>query len=753
MKNTTVALTGNPNSGKTTLFNRITGSKHKVGNWPGVTVERLEGDYTFRDVHYDAVDLPGIYSFSVYSADERVSREYILNDKPDVVINVVDATNLERNLYLTTQLLEMKVPMVIALNKMDAADRRKLRMEIDHLAKCLDCPVIPVSAARGEGMDELRQAVAEVAKSRHIPQTKISYNHEIEESLERLEIATATIAAEAGVNNRWLSVKLLEGDALAVELTGGHFENAVLAENQHIHKHTGEDADLVIADGRYGFIHGLARDVIKRDTEFRHTMSDLVDRVVLSRPLSIPIFLLVMYFVFWLTIQVGGPFIDFFDGFTGAIFVDGFRALLEHWHSPDFLTLILADGLGGGIQMISTFIPPVFFIFLCLSLLEGSGYMSRAAFVMDRMLRTIGLPGKAFIPMLVGFGCNVPAILAARTLERKRDQILTILLNPFMSCGARLPVYTLFAVIFFPQHRGPVVFGMYLTGVLVAVLSGLLFKKTLFPGEVSTYVMELPPYHMPPFSVILHDTWTRLQDFIWRAGKAIVVIVALLQIVLSVTTDGRISTTEPQNSLVSAASRKMVPLFEPMGMDKENWPAVVGLVSGVFAKEAVIATLNSLYTQVDTDVQPEVEAVDGYSLRDMSAAIKESFVAIPTGLVALFATGEAEDIADESQRWAYKRYFKNQASVLAYLIFILLYVPCGATLAAIARETNWKWMTFSACYMCGIAWVVSTLFYQLVTFSAHPGQSLGWVAIFTVAGIIFYAALKAAGKRITFDGI
>lgn len=751
MKNLTVALTGNPNCGKTTLFNRITGSRHKVGNWPGVTVERLEGDYTFQDIHYDAIDLPGIYSFSVYSADERVSREYILTEKPDVVINVVDATNLERNLYLTTQLLEMKVPMVIALNKMDAADRRKLKVDYEHLAKHLDCPVIPVCAARGEGMEALRRAVAKVANTRHIPQTKVSYNHEIEESLERLEKAAASSAHIAGVNKRWLAVKLLEEDELAIQLTEGYFTNAVHAENKHIKKHTGEDADLVIADGRYGFIRGLARDVIKRDEEFRQTMSDLVDRIVLSRPLSIPIFLLVMYFVFWLTIQVGAPFIDFFDGFTGAIFVDGFRALLEHIHTPEFITLLLADGLGGGIQMVSTFIPPVFFIFLCLSLLEGSGYMSRAAFVMDRMLRTIGLPGKAFIPMLVGFGCNVPAILAARTLERKRDQVLTILLNPFMSCGARLPVYTLFAVIFFPEHRSYVVFGMYLTGVLVAVLSGLLFKKTLFQGEVSSYVMELPPYHMPPFTVILHDTWTRLKDFIWRAGKAIIVIVALLQVVMSVTVDGRISTDEPQNSIVSAASRKMVPIFQPMGMDTDNWPAVVGLVSGVFAKEAVIATLNSLYTQVDLDETPDAMTSATYSRADLVSDLKASFAAIPEGLSALFAKEASQDIADEAQRWAFKRYFKNSPSVLAYLIFILLYVPCGATLAAIARETNWKWMTFSAFYMCGVAWVVSTLFYQLVTVTAHPLPTLGWVALFGVLGTAFYIALKAAGKRISFD--
>lgn len=751
MKNVTVALTGNPNSGKTTLFNRITGSKHKVGNWPGVTVERLEGDYTFQGIHYDAVDLPGIYSFSVYSADERVSREYILNERPDVVINVVDATNLERNLYLSTQLLEMKVPMVVALNKMDAADRRKLKVAFEHLAKHLDCPVIPVSAAQGEGMEALRQAVENVANNRHIPQTKVCYNHEIEESLERLETATANFAREAGVDNRWLAVKLLEGDELATHLTEGHFKNAVRAENKHIHKHTGEDADLVIADGRYGFIRGLARDVVKRDAEFRQTMSDLVDRIVLSRTFSIPIFLLVMYFVFWLTIQVGGPFIDFFDSFTGAIFVDATRGLLERIHTPEFLTLLLSDGLGGGIQMVSTFIPPVFFIFLCLSLLEGSGYMSRAAFVMDRMLRAIGLPGKAFIPMLVGFGCNVPAILAARTLERKRDQILTILLNPFMSCGARLPVYTLFAVIFFPQHRSYVVFGMYLTGVLVAVLSGLLFKKTLFHGEVSTYVMELPPYHIPPFTVILHDTWTRLKDFLWRAGKAIVVIVALLQVVMSVTIDGRISTDEPHESIVSAVSRQMVPLFEPMGMDKENWPAVVGLVSGVFAKEAVIATLDSLYTQADIEAQPDAAPSASYGPRDLGQAIKASFAALPEGLSALFAKGAAADTADEQQRWAFKRFFKDAPSVLAYLIFILLYIPCGATLAAIAREINWKWMTFSACYMCGIAWFVSTLFYQLATFGAHPGPSLMWLGILTLTGFIFYAALKAAGKRITFD--
>ncbi|MEN8256167.1 MAG: ferrous iron transport protein B, partial [Verrucomicrobiota bacterium] len=419
MRNLKIAIAGNPNCGKTTVFNALTGARQRVGNWPGVTVERVMGEYSHCDATVEATDLPGIYSFSALSPDEEVARKHILFDTPDVVVNVIDASNLERNLYLTTQLLEMDVPVVVALNMMDMAKQRGIRIEVDHLETHLGCPVIPIVASKKRGIDELREAICSISKSQRKPGVWIAYEKDIEEVIRAMEVSLAEVALSKEVSARWLAVKLLEKDELAAEILGA--DKAQLPDlDEHLRKVeriVGEDADMIIADGRYGFIHGLALDVTAGSDKMRKTFSDAVDRVVLNKVLGFPVFFFVMYLVFALTINVGGPFIDFFDGLCGTIFVDGFGHLLESIHAPAWSVAILAEGLGGGIQTVSTFIPPIFFIFLCLSFLEDSGYMSRAAFVMDHFLRTIGLPGKAFIPMLVGFGCNVPGIMATRTLE------------------------------------------------------------------------------------------------------------------------------------------------------------------------------------------------------------------------------------------------------------------------------------------------------------------------------------------------
>ncbi len=454
MKKYTIAIAGNPNCGKTTLFNALTGAKQRVGNWPGVTVERIEGSFKHQGYSIDVIDLPGIYSFSAYSLDEKVSREYILFEKPDLVVNIVDATNMERNLYLTTQLLEMQIPVVVTLNMMDVAKQKKIRIEIEHLATHLGCPVIPIVATKKQGINELKDEIIAAAERHEISRTQVLYDSVVEDAIEKIMEKSAPFALDNNVYNRWLAIKLLESDELAISMTKNKLEDIIVPEVAKIEKHTRSDVDIVIADGRYGFIHGLTRDVVHRDSEIRKNISDFIDKFVLNRFLSIPIFFGVMYLIFMLTINVGAPFIDFFDGFMGTIFVDGFGHLLTYLNFPQWLTTILASGIGGGIQTISTFIPPIFFMFLSLSILEDSGYMSRAAFVMDRFMRFIGLPGKAFIPMLVGFGCNVPAIMATRTLENNRDRILTILINPFMSCGARLPVYALFATVFFPGKGG-----------------------------------------------------------------------------------------------------------------------------------------------------------------------------------------------------------------------------------------------------------------------------------------------------------
>lgn len=740
----TIALAGNPNCGKTTVFNALTGSRQRVGNWPGVTVERMEGFYADSEGQVQVVDLPGIYSFSAFSNDERVARRYILDHGPDVVVNVLDATNLERNLYLTTQILEMGVPVVVALNMMDRAEHRHIKIEMDHLSEHLGCPVIPIIASRNEGIKVLQKAIREKAKQARPPEFRVTFDPIIEQGLNVIETAAKPYAEETKVPPRWLAVKLLEQDSRARELTRGELEPLLRQETLRIEKHMGEDIDLITADGRYGFIHGLARDVVRRGTEIRRHLTDVVDQFVLNRALGIPVFIGVMYLVFLLTIQVGAPFIDFFDQLCGVLFVDGIRHLLQGLSLPAFVVTLLADGVGGGIQTVATFIPPIFFIFFCLSILEDSGYMARAAFVMDRLLRVIGLPGKAFLPMLVGFGCNVPAIMAARTLENERDRILTVLINPFMSCGARLPVYTLFAVVFFPDHASTVVFGLYLVGIALAIITGLLFKNTLLQGDATTFVMELPPYHLPTLRGILYHTFTRLKSFVLRAGQIIILAVMVLNVLQAFDTHGRPGNTDPAQSALAAAGRWTTPVFHPMGITEDNWPATVGLLVGILGKEAVVGCLSSLYIQPGGSAQQD----EAFGPR-----IKAAFRAIPDGFSQWLDKESDQDNlrmvpAEQGVSARLKEAFITKTAAMAYLLFVLIYMPCVAVLGAMFREVGWRWAVFSASYLTALAWWVATAFYQTATFTAHPASSASWLGILLVAAIVISALLRRIGKNI-----
>ncbi len=762
MSSLKIALVGNPNCGKTTVFNALTGARQRVGNWPGVTVERVIGEYTHCDATVEATDLPGIYSFSALSPDEEVARKHILFDTPDVVVNVIDASNLERNLYLTTQLLEMDVPVVVALNMMDMAKQRGIRIELEHLAKHLGCPVIPIVASKKRGIEELQDSICKISKTHHTPGVRVAYEKDIEKVLRSLELSLGDIALSNKVSPRWLAIKLLEKDELAMEIIGA--DKALLpdltAELKKVERIVGEDTDMIIADGRYGFIHGLARDVTAGSDKMRKTFSDAVDRIVLNRVLGFPVFFFVMYLVFAITINVGGPFIDFFDGLCGTIFVDGFAHLLNSINTPAWLVAILAEGIGGGIQTVSTFIPPIFFIFLCLSFLEDSGYMSRAAFVMDHFLRTIGLPGKAFIPMLVGFGCNVPGIMATRTLESRRDRILAVLMNPFMSCGARLPVYTLFAAAFFPQRGGVIIFSIYLIGIGLAVITGLLFKRTLLRGEATSFVMELPPYHMPTLSGVMYHTWHRLKSFLIKAGKVILLIVAVLGFLNSLGTDGSFGNNDSKNSVLSAMSRAVTPVFRPMGIQDENWPATVGLFTGIFAKEAVVGTLDSIYAQLESaENKGEIAAENNGAEFDFWAGIIDAFAAIPSGFEGFWdglkdplglsgAMHEMEETEQSSYSTMIERFGEHGTkAAYAYLLFILIYCPCVAALAAIGRELGLRWMLFAITYLTVLAWVIATGYFQLATFTVNPSASAGWLALCFTILVLFYVGLRVAGNK------
>jgi ferrous iron transport protein B len=516
--------------------------------------------------------------------------------------------------------------------------------------------------------------------------------------------------------------------------------------------------DILATDARYGFVNKISQSCVNKIHEVSRGMTNKIDKWVLNRYLGIPFFLLVMYLMFMITINIGSAFIDFFDQVAGAIFVDGFAVLLNALAVPEWLVVLLADGAGGGVQVVATFIPIIGFLFLVLSLLEDSGYMARAAFVVDRFMRMVGLPGKSFVPMIVGFGCNVPAIMATRTLESQRDRILTNIMNPFMSCGARLPVYALFAAAFFPVGGQNLVFALYVFGIMVAVFTGLIMRHTLFKGESMPFIMELPNYHLPTVQSIAIRTWDRLKTFLVNAGKVIVPMVLVLNFLNSLGIDGSFGKENSQQSVLSEIGRTLVPAFQPMGIREDNWPATVGIFTGILAKEAVVGTLDALYTQLALDgaEQPDTVFNLQQSLIDATLTIPENLMAVADNLLDPLGLniGDVSDMqsAATDQEVSHGTFgemqarFDGQAGAFAYLLFILLYAPCVAATAAIQRETGTKWAIFVVSWTTGIAYMTATVFYQLATYTQHREASLLWISglILMFCSVIF--AFWLAGK-------
>jgi ferrous iron transport protein B len=760
----TIAIVGNPNCGKTSLFNALTGSHQKVGNWPGVTVDRKEGHFHARNQKVEVVDLPGVYSLAVAgesSLDEKIARDYILAHDADVVVNILDASNLERNLYLTTQLIEMGVPMIVALNMMDAARAKGLVIDTAALEKRLGVPVLGVVAPTGEGLDDLKAAIVAPAAKTAVPTLKIEFSAALEREINQLSRLIPANDKAGAPYRRWAAVKLLEGDASISADVAPSVRDSADAAQARIAQELGEDADILIADRRFSLAHDLVQEAVSRQGVASRSITDRIDAVVLNRALGIPIFLGVMYLMFLFTIDVGSAFIDFFDILGQTILVDGFGHLLALIGTPDWLITVLAGGVGGGIQTVGTFIPIIGCLFLFLSVLEDSGYMARAAFVMDRFMRALGLPGKSFVPMMVGFGCTVPAVMSTRTLENHRDRVLTAVMSHFMSCGARLPVYALFAAVFFPVGGQNIVFLLYLIGLAFAVATGLLLKSTVLSGQSAPFLMELPLYHRPTLRGVLIRTWERLKAFVFKAGKFIVMVAVVLTFLNSWGRDGSFGNENTQNSVLAAIGESLIPVFKPMGIREDNWPAAVGLFTGLFAKEVVVGTLDALYTQMGAD---EAGAAVEDEPFDPWGGVSEAFATIPVNVAGLadrlldplgFDVTVAENLEAAAEKQSVARgtfdviaaKFDGGIGAFAYLIAILLYSPCMSALSAYYRELSAGWTAFVALYSTALGYGFAVLTYQIGTFSRDPAGATTWIASILAVLAAGVVVLLLAGRR------
>ncbi|MEZ9710431.1 ferrous iron transport protein B [Vibrio breoganii] len=747
-----ILTVGNPNSGKTTLFNAFTGANQKVGNWAGVTVEKKTGLYSLAGEEFSLTDLPGIYALDSgndnNSLDETIASRAVLSTPADVIINVIDATCLERSLYVTLQLRELGRPMIVILNKMDALARMGQKVNIKGLSKALGCPVMAVTATRINEVNKLKADLHKMlATGIEVEPLALDYGAQFEEVVSDIQDQFENDM----VSNRALAIRALENDQLVMHTVPAEVKDATAQARHSLDM----DIDLHIADVKFTFLHELSKSFRTTEGKITRRLSEKIDAVVLNKWIGVPLFFGVMYLMFMFAINIGGAFIDFFDIAFGAVLVDGTHALLDPV-LPAWMVTLLADGVGGGIQTVATFIPVIAGLYLFLTLLEGSGYMSRAAFVLDKVMQKVGLPGKAFVPLVLGFGCNVPAIMASRTLDQERERRLAASMAPFMSCGARLPVYALFAAAFFPSAGQNVVFALYVIGILAAVFTGFILKNTIYPGSNDSFVMEMTDYEIPRLRNVIIKTWQKLKRFVFGAGKTIVVVVTILSFLNSIGTDGSFGNEDSENSVLSKAAQVITPVFEPMGIEQDNWPATVGIVTGIFAKEAVVGTLNNLYASPSNE---EAEF-------DLMASLEEAVMSIPENLSGLsfsdplgIEVGDLTDTqavaddqeVDQSVFANLQGKFANGHAAFAYLLFILLYTPCVAAMGAYVREFGAQYARFIAVWTMGLGYFGAVLYNQVMNFSAHPGKSAIWILAVMIVSVATYLGLKHHGSKQQFQ--
>lgn len=687
------ALAGNPNSGKTSIFNMLTGARQHVGNYPGVTVEKKEGIFKYAGVEITLVDLPGTYSLTAYSTEELVARNFVIEEHPDVVIDVIDSSNIERNLYLATQFIEMNVPLVLAFNMSDIAEQRGLKFDIEQLSKLLEAEIVPTIGNKGKGKQELLDAIVKTAKQgRRERIHKVHYGEEIEHELSAIETLLVDkeqqLVEKYGL--RWLAVKLLEGDTdITAKVHNRDVLEAVEASTKHLKNIFGDEPDIIMADRRYGFISGACQETIKTTVESRHSSSDMIDAIVTNRILGLPIFLLLMYVVFFSTFKIGkypmGWLEQFFEWL--GITIAGF------WPagSESQFKSLLVDGIISGVGGVLVFLPNILLLFLAIALLEDSGYMARAAFIMDRVMHKIGLHGKSFIPMLIGFGCSVPAIMATRILENRRNRLTTIMAIPLMSCGARLTIYMLIIPAFFQEKwRGPMLWLIYIIGILLSIVVIKFLRLTVFKGETTPFVMELPPYRMPTFKSVCIHMWHRGWMYLRKAGTIILAVSIILWFAMSYPKpdEKTLAGLNPEQaqqkkleySVIGRFGQAIEPVLKPLGFD---WKIGTALIGATAAKEVFVSQLAIVYAVGS-------EEAGGTDSEGSMQSLREKLQANYSPLTGF-----------------------------CIMLFCLIYAPCVATVAMTKQESNsWGWALFQFLGLTALAYVLTLIVYQI-------GSSIG----------------------------
>ncbi|MEW6982458.1 ferrous iron transport protein B [Colwelliaceae bacterium 6471] len=703
------ALVGFANSGKTSLFNLLSGERQKVGNWSGVTVSVKRKEIKLPSHSAILSDLPGLSSLTKrcdQGQDLTISHEFLQQQKIDCLINVVDITQLNRQLFLTSQLLDLGLPMIILLNKSDR--KEAAQVDIKTLEDELGCPVIEVVAHDKASIEKIYQQL---------------------ETLPKVTKRPAKIA----------------------EISKKADENAKVSQGCEC-KDTSEASSVELLQARHQFV----QDVLKKSVKSQpvHTdFSNKLDSVVLHPFIGIPVFLSMMYLLFMFAINVGNAFVDFFDIVSGTLFVEYPAHFLAQFGLPTWVLNII-EGIGSGMQTVATFIPIIACLFIGLSLLESSGYLARAAFVVDSVMQKIGLPGKAFVPLIVGFGCTVPAVMSARVLDSERERITTIMMAPFMSCGARLPVYALFAAAFFPENGQNLVFLLYLIGIAAAIFTGFLLKKTTLPGNSSLNIMELPLYEVPKLSAISARVWQRTKGFVTGAGKTIVIVVCLLNFLNSIGTDGEFGYKDSENSVLSQGAQIVMPILAPLGVKEDNWQAGVGIITGIFAKEVLVATFNNLYSPGHNEETSAPSLSDSW--QQGVESIKTNLLGIAPEDPLSMDVGDISDldVAAQEQQVEITTYqvmqnaFDGQLGAFSYLLFILLYTPCVAAMGAIKNEVGNRWAGFAATWSFAFAYLVSTFCYQVGNFLNTPVLSSIIIGLVLLAFYAIYLWLKHKGKKI-----